>query len=289
MTQERWFRGSDEAATFDWSRSARALDVSADIARALYVRAMQRAADSGPRRAQELYLRWLQEAARAARLAAPLVPGRDTRVLRDAKPRELRELERLGPGRWTRSLFEAAKPEDAADAADAAETASERPGQLPAALRARMERAFGERFDDVELRRDSTEVRTGQQAFTRDREIHLEQDVDLDSAQGEHVVAHELAHVAQQARPAGRMASRAALEADAHQAAQRVLAGQAAQVRLAAPRSAALAFSHGEASEAPASAHALDGASHEHGAQTGGAAMDRGASTDPVTAATAPT
>ena len=264
MTRERWFGGSNEAAAFDWSRSARELGVSADIARPLYIRAMQRAADSGPRRAEELYLRSLRDAAAQASNAVPVrVPGRTTLVLRDGKHRDRRELERLGPGRSTRTLFEAQRAEDAAKASAGRE--------LPAALRGRMEHGFGERFDDVELHRDSAEVERGQQAFTRDRQIHLEPGaVDLESAHGEHVVAHELAHVAQQARPAGRPATRAALEADAHQAAQRVLAGQVTQVRLAAPRSAALAFSHGEASTVSAAAdadtaHGLDIGSPERG------------------------
>src|SRR5215510_1542041 len=109
MSRERWFRGSDEAAAFDWYRSARELDVPLDIARVLCDRAMQRVVDV--RRAEALYLRWLREAAAARRPAAESpTPGRTTRVLREVghgKTWQLRELERLGPGKWTRSLLEA--------------------------------------------------------------------------------------------------------------------------------------------------------------------------------------
>ena len=107
MTLERWIRGSDETAAFDWARSARELDVPLELARALYVRAMRRALDV--RRAETLFLRWLREAAAARRPASPPpAPGRQTRVTREARGRAWpsRELERLGPGKWTRSLLE---------------------------------------------------------------------------------------------------------------------------------------------------------------------------------------
>ena len=69
---------------------------------------------------------------------------------------------------------------------------------LPAATLERMERAYGQRFDDVQIQRDSAEVPSGAQAFTRAHQIHLERGVDLESRRGELVVAHELAHVVQQ-------------------------------------------------------------------------------------------
>jgi hypothetical protein len=137
---------------------------------------------------------------------------------------------------------------------------------LSAATLARMERAFGRRFDDVEIHADSPEVPAGRQAFTRANHIYLERGaVDLgdhgrhDSPSGrgghnehhDHVLAHELAHVVQQSRAsehgAGRPPTRAALEADAHQAALSVLAGRAATVHLFAPPTAALGFSDGAA------------------------------------------
>lgn len=275
MTQERWFRGADEAAAFDWYRSARDLDVPVEIARTLYARAMQVAADSGRRRAEDLYLRWLRDAARAQSPApASRAPGRQTRVLHEAKPPELPELAALGPGRWTRTLFErddaeaSAGPDGQRDgqldgqlvAVPSTASSEREPGgplRLPVAMRERMERAYGQTFDDVELHRDSAEVPAGQQAFARGRHIHFERGAfDPASAHGEHVVAHELAHVAQQSHPAShgdRPATRATLEADAHQAALSALAGQAAMVRFAAPAQVALGFSHGATSE-PASA-----------------------------------
>src|SRR5436190_1924377 len=96
MTLERWIRGSDETAAFDWARSARELDVPLELARALYVRAMRRALDV--RRAETLFLRWLREAAAARRPASPPpAPGRQTRVTREARGRAWpsRDLARL--------------------------------------------------------------------------------------------------------------------------------------------------------------------------------------------------
>jgi len=134
-----------------------------------------------------------------------------------------------------------------------------RPGErrLPLATLDRMEHAFGQRFDDVELHADSAEVPRGVQAFTRGRHIHLEPGAfEPDTEHGEHVIAHELAHVAQQSQPSApaRPATRAALEADAHQAALAALAGRAASVSLFAPASAALGFSNGEPQPRPTSA-----------------------------------
>jgi hypothetical protein len=264
MTQERWFRGGDEATAFDWYRSARDLDVPVEIARALYARALQLAADAGPRRAEDLYLRLLRDAARAQHpAAASRAPGRQTRVIHEAKPLELPELAALGPGRWTRTLFErdaadasAPRVDDALLATQTSAANSERepgrPSRLPVAMRERMEQAYGQAFDDVELHRDSAEVPAGQQAFARGRHIHFERGAfDPGSEHGEHIVAHELAHVAQQAQPEGhgRPATRAALEADAHQAALSALAGHAAMVRFAAPAQVALGFSHGASPE----------------------------------------
>lgn len=132
-------------------------------------------------------------------------------------------------------------------------------GKLPAALLAQMERAYGQRFDDVELHVDSAEVPAGHEAFTQGRHIHFETGAfDPSSEHGEHVVAHELAHVVQQSIPSlgGGRVSRSALEADAHQAAINVIAGRAAMVHLAAPKTAALGFSHGESRHPPTPSHA---------------------------------
>jgi hypothetical protein len=155
-----------------------------------------------------------------------------------------------------------------------------RNGRLPAATRARMEQAYGERFDDVEIHVDSPEVPIGLQAFTRGRHIHFGRGAfEPDSEHGEHVIAHELAHVAQQSQPAGdgrRPAPRAALEADAHQAALAALAGRAATVNLFAPSSAALAFSNGKAPR-PASAPGAGGRAPAQTARGAGPAPSGGA------------
>src|SRR5262245_32510138 len=108
MSRERWFRGSDEAAAFDWYRPARDLEIPIEIARALYIRAMQRAIDV--QRAEALYLRWLHDAAARQAETSAQVPGRQTRVIRETeqsqRTRRHAELARLGPGKWTRSLLE---------------------------------------------------------------------------------------------------------------------------------------------------------------------------------------
>jgi hypothetical protein len=134
----------------------------------------------------------------------------------------------------------------------------QRDGRLPAVTLARMEQAYGQRFDDIEIHVDSAEVPTGVEAFTRGRHIFFGHGAfDPDSEHGEHVIAHELAHVAQQSHPMGSGAglpTRTALETDAHQAALNALAGRAASVSLFAPPSAALGFSNGEPQQRPAPA-----------------------------------
>jgi Domain of unknown function (DUF4157) len=109
MSRERWFRGGDDAAAFDWQRSARELGVPADIAHAMYLRAMRLMVDI--ERAETLYRRWLRDAAQARRQAtSPPAPGRRTQVMRHAEPVVRSwtpsQLERLGPGKWTRALTE---------------------------------------------------------------------------------------------------------------------------------------------------------------------------------------
>jgi hypothetical protein len=128
------------------------------------------------------------------------------------------------------------------------------PGRLPAATLDRMERAFGQRFDDVELHVDSADVPAGQQAFTQGGHIYLERGaVELETEHGQHVVAHELAHVVQQSRATshGPVAPRADLEADAHQAALSALSNRAVVVRYSAPATAMLGFSSGQADGEP--------------------------------------
>jgi uncharacterized protein DUF4157 len=125
MSLERWIRGDDEAAAFDWRRPARELDVPLDIARALHRQAMRNATD--PRRVETLFLAWLRAAAAArAAEAAPPPPGRRTQVLhgRDrSRTPQTEELRRLDPGKWTRVLLDAERAAEAADgAADTATT-----------------------------------------------------------------------------------------------------------------------------------------------------------------------
>ncbi|HEX7838692.1 MAG TPA: DUF4157 domain-containing protein, partial [Kofleriaceae bacterium] len=163
----------------------------------------------------------------------------------------LQSPQRPAPSPSDSSARPPANPQLAPDPADGSPPARDRKPRdnaLPAATLDRMERLFGRRFDDVEIHADSAEVPAGQQAFTRGKHIHLERgSVDLgkdgghdrrghhDEPQGrgahrehgDHVLAHELAHVVQQSRAAehgaDRPPTRAALEADAHQAALSVL------------------------------------------------------------------
>jgi hypothetical protein len=110
---------------------------------------------------------------------------------------------------------------------------------LPEATRTSMERAFGQRFDDVVVHPDSPEVTGDMHAFTRGREIHFRAGAFAPGTRrGDHIIAHELAHIVQQsgaqvtsvlARPDGR--STGALEADADRAAMQALLGQQAAVQ----------------------------------------------------------
>lgn len=137
----------------------------------------------------------------------------------------------------------------ATEAEEHDDTGHDAPQPLAAAVSApflaRMERAFGQRFDHVRVHRDSA-MPAGRQAFTRGHDVHLGPDSSApNSPDGERILAHELAHVAQQARPTISWEPRptiAALEADAHQASLQALAGQAAAVRLAAPTGLALNY-----------------------------------------------
>ena len=110
---------------------------------------------------------------------------------------------------------------------------------LPEATRTNMERAFGQRFDDVVIHPDSPEVTGDMHAFTRGREIHFRAGAFAPGTRrGDHIIAHELAHIVQQsgaqatsvqARRDGR--STGALEADADRAAMQALLGQQAAVQ----------------------------------------------------------
>jgi hypothetical protein len=110
--------------------------------------------------------------------------------------------------------------------------------RLPEATRARMERAFGQRFDDVIVHPDSPEVAGEMHAFTRGHELHFRAGAFAPGTRrGDHIIAHELAHIVQQSgaqqpsapRREGR--STAALEADADRAATQAVLGQQATVQ----------------------------------------------------------
>jgi hypothetical protein len=149
-------------------------------------------------------------------------------------------------------------------------------GRLPAATLERMEQAYGQPFADVEIHTDSPEVPLGQQAFTRGRHIYFETGAfEPASDRGEQVIAHELAHVAQQAQSptTSRPATRNALEADAHQAALAAVAGRTATVNLFAPPSAALGYSEGQSRQPNAPAPGSAGRPSDHSAHGGPPAL----------------
>jgi voltage-gated potassium channel Kch len=159
------------------------------------------------------------------------------------------------------------------------------PVRLPSSVQARMERAFDRRFADVELHPESAEVPAGQQAFTRGRHIHLESGVDPTSSRGEKVLAHELAHVAQQDGSGGRTGSRQELEREAARAATLAMQGQTARIALRAESSTAYAFSEDHDHEHeddehertnPEDAHHADADTHESAKHEGNPATEPG-------------
>jgi hypothetical protein len=111
---------------------------------------------------------------------------------------------------------------------------------LPEATRESMERAFGQRFDDVVVHLDSPEVTGDMHAFTRGREIHFRAGAFTPGTRrGDHIIAHELAHIVQQSGAQATSAqarrdarSTGALEGDADRAAMQALLGQQAAVQL---------------------------------------------------------
>jgi hypothetical protein len=136
--------------------------------------------------------------------------------------------------------------------------AEEGPVRLPMAMLDRMERLFGHPFGDVELHANSAEVATGQQAFTRAQQIHLERGVDLESGRGALVVAHELAHVVQQHGGGERPGTRSQLEREAQRAASLAAQGQPARIALRARPADAYAFSEDSGREEDVTSDAGD-------------------------------
>jgi hypothetical protein len=157
------------------------------------------------------------------------------------------------------------------------------PQRLPASLQGRMERAFGRRFEDVELHRESAEVPAGQLAMTRGRRIHLERGaVDLTAARGELVLAHELAHVAQQDGRGERTGTRRELEREAARAATHAVQGQATRIALRAEPTTAYAFSEDHEHDVDELDHSTtgDAASADESAHPTGARVPEGAANE---------
>ncbi|HEU4728254.1 MAG TPA: DUF4157 domain-containing protein, partial [Kofleriaceae bacterium] len=192
---------------------------------------------------------------------------------------------------WCAAIGDDAERADGLSQAGTRRDEPRTPERLPASLQGRMERAFGRRFEDVELHRDSAEVPAGQLAMTRGRRIHLERGaVDLTAARGELVLAHELAHVAQQ-DGRGERGTRRELEREAGRAATHAVRGQPARIALRAESTAAYAFSEDHEHEAdeldhpaPEKAASADEFAHPTGARAPeGAANEKHPSTSETT------
>ena len=133
---------------------------------------------------------------------------------------------------------------DSSEATLAAATPAE---LLPDGLRERLERGLGSHFADVTLHPDSPEATGSTRAFTRGREVYFQRGAFAPgTADGDALIAHEFAHLAQQTQRGGRDGGRAAVEADADQAAAAVLAGRAAEIRMQASAGAMYAFNDDE-------------------------------------------
>jgi hypothetical protein len=161
---------------------------------------------------------------------------------------------------WRGAIGDDAERADGLSQAGARAEEPRAPQRLPASLQDRMERAFDRRFDDVELYRDSADVLAGQLAITRGRRIHLERGaVDLTAARGELVLAHELAHVAQQDGRGERTGTRRELEREAAHAATRAVRGHTTRIALRAEPTAAYAFSEDHEHDAEERDHSATG------------------------------
>ncbi|ACY14783.1 eCIS core domain-containing protein [Haliangium ochraceum] len=117
---------------------------------------------------------------------------------------------------------------------------------LPSDVRARMERSFGYDFSDIEVVVDSERVSGSTHALTEGRELHFGRDrFQPGTGEGDWLIAHELAHVAQSrtATGTGRTASRGALESEADTLASLAARGASASPSLHAPSGMALAYS----------------------------------------------
>ncbi|ACY18029.1 eCIS core domain-containing protein [Haliangium ochraceum] len=168
----------------------------------------------------------------------------------DAVHEILADLARRQPGEANEpDKREPAAPLSAADA-------------LPGEVRARMERGFGIGFQDVSVHPDSAHASGPVRAFTRGNEVHFREGAFAPgTAEGDALIAHEFAHVAQNRQAGGQAGTRRAIEADADQAAAAVLAGQAARVHMQASVGASYAFSDDDDHEPAASVEPSESAS----------------------------
>ena len=127
------------------------------------------------------------------------------------------------------------------------DTPAPSPTALPVKVQTSMERAFEYSFEDVVVHTDSPQASGSTRALTRGREVFFGQGEFLPGTEeGDWLIAHELAHVVQQTRPSGHAGPRQAIEADADQAANAVIAGQKAQVHLRASDAVSYAYSDAE-------------------------------------------
>ena len=114
----------------------------------------------------------------------------------------------------------------------------------------RMGRLFGADFRRVALHADSPAT-DGAKAIARGTEVHVAPGAFRPGTpEGDHVIAHELAHVLQ-VGTLGPVSSHDALEVEANRAADRVARGEPATVQLAAAGGAAYAYTDGKGNVLP--------------------------------------
>lgn len=197
MSKERWFRGGEEEGAFDWRRPARTFEISFDVARGLYARALRRTSDI--QQAEALYLRWLRHTAAERRSQEPVpVHGRRTRVL----PGELSDIgsptrvDAAIPGKRTRVMLEARDTEsDGERLRDVVERATAgTPQEVP--FRAQLERFFDRPLPAITAFTGRGELRElGARAAAMGRTVMF-----ADAQPSLPVVAHEVTHALQQER-----------------------------------------------------------------------------------------
>ena len=229
MSRERWWRGDrgDPEADLDWQALADERGLSHGEARALYRQAVT-ATSRQPGLTRAVYLQLLRQMPPNTAIA----PGKRSLVARTYATPGSRQTPAPGgtPGKRTRT-----------------ETIP-----LPESTRTRMERAFGDRFDQVRIHPESPEATGSVRALSRGDDIHFRPGAYAPGTeQGDRVIAHELAHLAQRRSTGNRPAGHRALEADADRAASRVMAGKPARVTLQANWNAVFAWSDDQDHDEP--------------------------------------